>query len=326
MGYNRENFNRIKQEYDEKYANARLAASERLFEIHTKLPEVAQIDRVLGETGARIMGIICSGDTNAKEKIEKLRAENTALSKARAELLVLSGYPADYTDVKYECEKCGDSGYVDTKMCECMKKKLVYAGYESSGMSRLLMDQSFDNFSFDYYKNDIETYNHMQHVYKVMKDFAEDFVSESGSNLALFGKTGLGKTHLSSAVAGRVIERGYDVIYTTAIDLISDFENQRFGSGINTKSGNLERYTSCELLIIDDLGTESINQFTISCVYNIINTRLNKRLSTMISTNLEPGEFMKKYTDRITSRVLGEYIALLFKGEDIRKQKHRCMK
>ena len=321
MGYNRENFNRIKQEYDEKYANARRSASERLFEIHTKIPEVAQIDRILGETGARIMSIICSGDADSKAKIEKLRGENTALVEARKELLILSGYPADYTDVKYECEKCGDSGYVDTKMCECMKKKLVYAGYESSGMSRLLMDQSFDNFSLDYYKKDAETYNNMSRVYDVMRSFAEKFRSGSGENLALFGGTGLGKTHLSSAVAGRIIERGYDVVYTTAIDLISDFENLRFGTGMNAEHGDTERYTSCELLIIDDLGTEVVNQFTVSCIYNIINTRLNKRLSTILSTNLTQGEFRQKYWDRITSRVFGEYQPLLFTGTDIRKQK-----
>ena len=324
MGYNRENFNRIKQEYDEKYANARRAASERLFEIHTKIPEVARIDRILGETGAKIMSIICSGEADAKAKIEKLRAENTALVEARKELLVLSGYSADYTDVKYECEKCGDSGYVDTKMCECMKKKLVYAGYESSGMSRLLMDQNFDNFSLDYYKKDAETYNNMCRVYNVMKDFADGFSTGNGENLALFGGTGLGKTHLSSAVAGRVIERGYDVVYTTAIDLISDFENHRFGTGMNAEHGDTERYSNCELLIIDDLGTEVINQFTVSCIYNVINTRLNKRLSTILSTNLTPSEFRQKYWDRITSRVLGEYKPLLFKGNDIRQ--HKLMK
>ena len=321
MGYNRENFNRIKQEYDEKYINAQRAASERLFEIHARIPEIMKIDRILGETGAKIMGIICSGDTNAKEKIEALKAENKALTEVRRDLLVLNGYPADYTDVKYECEKCGDSGYVDTKMCECMKKKLVYAGYESSGMSRLLMEQNFDNFSLDYYKKDPETYNKMLSVYSVMKEFAERFSAGSGENLALFGGTGLGKTHLSSAVAGRVIERGFDVVYTTAIDLISDFENHRFGTGMNIGHGDTECYSNCELLIIDDLGAEVINQFTVSCIYNVINTRLNKRLSTILSTNLTQVEFKQKYWDRITSRVFGEYRPLLFTGIDIRRQK-----
>lgn len=321
MGYNRENFIRIREEYDKKYMNARRAATERLFEIHARIPEIMKIDRILGETGAKIMSIICSGDSDAKKKIERLRAENKALSEARAELLTLHGYAADYTDVKYECEKCGDSGYVDTEMCECMRKRLVLAGYESSGMSRLLSEQNFDNFSLEYYKNDAQTYNNMSRVYGIMKDFAESFTAQNGENLALFGGTGLGKTHLSSAVAGKVIERGFDVVYTTAVALVSDYENRRFGTGMNADGGDVERYSSCELLIIDDLGTEVVNQFTVSCIYNIINTRLNKRLSTILSTNLTQGEFRQKYWDRITSRVFGEYQPLLFTGVDIRKQK-----
>ena len=321
MGYNRENFNRIREEYEKKYMNARNAANSRLFEIHAKIPEIMKIDRVLSETGAKIMSIICSGDSDAQAKIEKLRAENKALADARAELLVLHGYSVDYTDVKYECEKCGDSGYVDTEMCECMKKKLIFAGYESSGMSRLLAEQNFSNFSLDYYKNDAQTYNNMCHVYDVMKSYAENFSSQNGENLALFGGTGLGKTHLSSAVAGRVIERGYDVVYTTAVSLVSDYENRRFGTGMNADGGDVEKYSNCELLIIDDLGTEVVNQFTVSCIYNIINTRLNKRLSTILSTNLTQSEFRQKYWDRITSRVFGEYMALLFTGVDVRKQK-----
>ena len=161
----------------------------------------------------------------------------------------------------------------------------------------------------------------MSRVYGRMRDFAENFTSENGENLALFGGTGLGKTHLSSAVAGRIIERGFDVVYTTAVDLVSDYENRRFGTGMNADGGDVEKYSSCELLIIDDLGTEVVNQFTVSCIYNVINTRLNKRLSTILSTNLTQGEFRQKYWDRITSRVFGEYQPLLSTGVDIRRQK-----
>lgn len=321
MGYNRENFNRIKQEYEEKYINARRLASERLLEVHAKLPDVMMIDRVLEQTGAKIMSIVCSGDADAKEKIALLREENQKITARRKELLLENGYPEDYTDVKYECEKCGDSGYVDTKMCDCMRKKLVYAGYESSGMSALLRSQTFDNFDLSYYVSNKEAFEKMTHAFNTMKMFAESFAAQNGENLALFGDTGLGKTHLSSAVAGKVIERGFDVVYVSAVSMISDFENRRFGGGMNAEYGDTERYTNCDLLIIDDLGTEMINQFTVSCVYNVINTRLNKRLSTILSTNLTQGEFRQKYWDRITSRVFGEYKPLLFSGTDIRRQK-----
>ena len=161
----------------------------------------------------------------------------------------------------------------------------------------------------------------MSRVYEVMKKYADDFKAGEGINLALFGGTGLGKTHLSSALACKVIERGFDVVYTSAIDMVTDFEHRRFGNGQSQDNGNVEKYLSCELLIIDDLGAEMVNQFTVSCIYNIINTRLNKRLATVISTNLSQSEFRQKYWDRITSRVFGEYQILLFSGVDIRAQK-----
>lgn len=321
MGYNRENFNRIKQEYEDKYIRARELADLRRVRIHNEIPEIAEIDRILERTGARIMGIVCSGASDANEKIAKLRADNQGLIETRKTLLELKGYPANFTDVEYECEKCGDSGYIGTKMCDCMRQKLVFAGYESSGMSRLMKEQTFDNFSLDYYKHNPENYRKMTEVYNVMKDYAESFAVGNGVNIALFGGTGLGKTHLSSALAGRLIERGFDVLYAGAVSMISDFENRRFGTGINEDSGSVDRYTDCELLIIDDLGTEVMNQFTASCIYNVINTRLNKKLSTVLSTNLTPSEFRQKYWDRITSRVFGEYRSLQFCGIDIRAQK-----
>ena len=204
---------------------------------------------------------------------------------------------------------------------EVMLHELVMAGYESSGMSRLMLSQNFDNFDLGYYKTNSAHYDNMVNVFDTMKAYAENFKVGCGHNLALFGGTGLGKTHLSSAVAGRLIERGFDVLYAGAVTMISDFENRRFGTGMSEDGGSVDKYTECELLIIDDLGTEVINQFTVSCIYNVINTRLNKKLSTIISTNLQPAEFRQKYWDRITSRVLGEYQVLLFNGSDIRAQK-----
>ena len=135
------------------------------------------------------------------------------------------------------------------------------------------------------------------------------------------GGTGLGKTHLSSAVAKRVIERGYDVFYTGAVDLFSQFEYQRFKSYYQDENETVQRYFDCDLLIIDDLGTELINQFSVSTLYNLINSRISRKKPVIVSTNLSKNDIMQKYTDRITSRMFGEYIILPFVGEDIRKQK-----
>ena len=129
MAYNKKDFARIKKEYSEKYAKARLDADIRRQELHSKFPEIKSIDNILSKTGLEIMGIITNQDrTGAEEQIKKLRERNEELQRERAQALAFYGYPADYSDVKYECEKCGDTGYVETKMCECMRRTLIYAG------------------------------------------------------------------------------------------------------------------------------------------------------------------------------------------------------
>lgn len=152
--------------------------------------------------------------------------------------------------------------------------------------------------------------------------YANGFEAGSSGNLLLMGGTGLGKTHLCSAMARVIIERGYDVYYTGAQGMISDFERERFGNSASYGGGEeIGRYFDCDLLIIDDLGTEVTNQFTVACLFNIINTRLSSGRSTIINTNLTPSELQSRYTDRIVSRLLGEYRMLRFVGIDVRKQK-----
>ena len=150
MGYNREDYVRIKNEYSRKYIIARQRADERKNELYAKLPEVKQIDAILAGTGKDIMAVIISGAKNTDEQIARLKERNDKLLARRGEALIAAGYPEDYSDVKYECEKCGDTGYANMKICECMKRALVLAGYESSGLGGLIRTQSFENFSLDY--------------------------------------------------------------------------------------------------------------------------------------------------------------------------------
>ena len=319
MGFNRENYRRIKEEYDGKYLRAAEAAQLRRAEVHANVEGIAEIDRMMSATGIRIFEATLAGNM---EELEKINAENVELSKRRAELLAAAGYPADYTEIKYECAECGDTGIVGSRMCKCMKKKLIEAGFESSGMHDLIKRQNFENFSLDYYKQSKEIYLRMTSILSVTKKYAEDFDASSSGNIAMFGNTGLGKTHLSSAMAGVIIEKGNDVYYTSAMNMFADFEYKRFGNSASPDAeGDIEKYFTCDLLIIDDLGTEINNQFTTSCLYNIINTRLNKKKPTVISTNLTQDEFRKRYWDRIASRIFGEYLVLPFCGTDIRAQK-----
>lgn len=322
MGYNRNNLKRIKEEYSTKHLVAEREAELRRRELHAKIPELAAIDRRLSHVGVELMGVaLMSGGADKENKMAALRRETEELNEKRNALLVASGYPADCTDVKYECEKCADSGYVGIKMCDCMRNALVMAGYESSGIAQLLRTQNFDNFSLDYYKQNADGYKMMEKILAYAKSYAENFSCGVSENIAMFGGTGLGKTHLSSAIAKKVIEKGNDVYYVTAINMVSDFEAEQFGGQHMQKGELTDRYFDCDLLIIDDLGAELANQFTVSCLYNLLNVRINRRAATVISTNLTQQELFKKYNDRITSRIIGEFRILPFTGADIRMQK-----
>ena len=320
MGYNSSIYKKIYDEYSQKYLVARERADIRAQEIRRAIPEIAKIDRELSLTGLEVFSASLSGGDTAS-KIAEIRAKNEALQAKRAELLVANGYPADYSDVKYDCTKCGDTGFVDNKMCSCMKEALTLAGIESSGFVNLIKEQRFDNFSLEYYKKNANHYDMMGKNLEFLKEYAKNFDAKNSQSILMMGGTGLGKTHLSSAVAYEVIEKGNDVFYTGAIDLFSQFEIQRFKSYNNEPNELIERYFESDLLIIDDLGTEMINQFSVSTLYNLLNDRLSRKKPTIVSTNLSQDEIMKKYTDRITSRMFGEYKIVFFAGTDIRAQK-----
>lgn len=324
MGYNKENYRRIRTEYETKAFAVQAEAEARREELYREIPELKELDGQLSAFGLRIMQTALQGG-DPSEGIEALRKENEEIRRIRAEILVRHGYPADYSDPHYECTLCKDSGYVGIKMCSCMRKRLIEAGMESSGLSGLIHKQSFENFSLGYYSKNPEHLEKMTHALKKVREYAHGFTLEGEEpmkGLLFIGGTGLGKTHLSTALAKTVIEKGYDVIYTSAVSMLSDFEQRRFGNAMTQgDADNTGRYTECDLLIIDDLGTEVKNQFTISCIYHVVNTRLNLQRPTVISTNLSSAELREDYGDRLASRLMGEYDMIAFFGTDIRKQK-----
>lgn len=297
-----------------------MAADERRTRIHAELPEVFEVDKLLATTPLEIMSIIgAGGDTVSR--VYELEKKNNELLAKRAELLAAAGYPEDYTDVHYECEKCKDTGYRENlAMCDCMRRAIALAGYETSGLGALIGKQTFENFDYKYYPNDM--LKQMKMSVDMLKSFADGFDRDTYKNFIMMGSSGLGKTHLSTAVAKEVIDRGNDVLYVSAVSMMNDFEQKRFGNGTGlSPSNDTSRYVECDLLIIDDLGTEVVNKFTQSYFYEVINVRMNNRRSTIISTNLTMTEIKSLYSERISSRILGEYQPLIFKGVDIRMQK-----
>lgn len=315
MAFSRENIARVRQEFLDRRHLAAEESENRKIQLYRDIPALAEMDRQIASVGSRVMAAALRGG-DVENAVETMREENQALRKQRAELLSSHGYPADYTDIHYRCEKCGDTGFIGTKMCSCMREELVLAGYESSGIGRLMQTQNFDSFSLEYYPAADRA--GMEANLRTLRDFAARFDKRRGENYLLIGGTGLGKTHLSTSVARLVINGGFDVVYDTAQGVFSAFEAAQFG---RDEEAGEEKYLRCELLIMDDLGTELTNNFTVSCLYNIINTRLNNNLSTIINTNLTHGELRTRYADRITSRLFGEFRPLMFSGNDIRREK-----
>ena len=277
-------------------------------------PEIEKIDEELSCTGLAIFKAACSGGD-----IASLRERNQELIKKRSEILVSLGYPADYTAPKFTCSDCSDTGFIKgDKMCHCFREELTKMRIAGSGMGNLIERQSFDNFDIEWYSDNEKTYEQMKANLSTVKRYVRNFPKKR-DNLMLMGSTGTGKTHISTSIAREIISLGYDVIYDSAQNIISDFETDKFRSGYGAYESKSEKYSECDLLIIDDLGTEFTNQFTVSCLYNLLNTRQNKGLATVISTNLTYEQLQQKYEDRIFSRIVGSGSRILvFSGRDRR--------
>lgn len=311
--YTRDNYKLAKEEIEARRTNAEATAEARNDELRILYSEIKEIDDELTGTGLALFKLACSGGD-----ITPLRQRNEELMAKRRRILVGLGYPADYTDVHYVCADCSDTGFIGTKMCKCLKELLITKNIKSSGIGRLIEKQSFDNFDLEWYRDDEQGYQRMCKNLESARSFANNFAAQGG-NLLLIGTTGTGKTHLSTAIAREVIHQGYDVHYDSMQNILTAFENDRFHSGYGQREIEGDKYLECDLLIIDDLGTEFINQFSIATLYNIINTRGNRGLSTIISTNLSAADLRAKYDGRIISRIIGtEYKVLFFTGRDHR--------
>ena len=311
--YTRENYALAKAEIEKRRLDAIATAEERNADLALESDEIRNIDKELSQTGLLIFKTACEGGD-----IEAIRSRNTELQKKRREILAKLGYPEDYTEPHYTCKVCSDTGFVGAKMCSCLKQILITKNIQSSGMGKLIDKQSFDNFNLDVYKNNPEIYARMERNLKLAKAYADNFASRRG-NLLLIGTTGTGKTHISTAIAKVIISQGFDVLYDSVQNIVNDFERDKFRSGYNAAEQTSDKYNECDLLIIDDLGVEFVTQFSTSTLYNLINTRRNKGLSTIISTNLSASELAGKYEGRIYSRIIGaDYTVLRFEGDDRR--------
>ena len=290
---------------------------------HRKIPRLADIDREIASISIKkarlILGEDQGQDFNLEEKIHELAEE-------RSVLLETNGFPQDYLNMKYTCPLCKDTGYIGNEKCVCFKKAISDQLYTQSNIRDLLERSYFKDFSLDYYSNDQineSTGLTARQTATRTLEIAHKFVSEfdhSFHNLFLYGDTGVGKTFLSCCIARELLDTTHSVIYYSAFDLFEAFAEKTFSNSTESQSRH-DYILNCDLLIIDDLGTELTNNFVASQFFLCINERILRKKSTIISTNLTLGNFMNRYSERVFSRVSSNYTMCKLIGNDIRIQK-----
>lgn len=324
MPYDGKILSRAMARFDEDKQRRARQFRERQQQLFAREPELADIDRRLRGTMSQIITRALQRGQDPVPAIHAIRDENLALQRRRGELLTAMGCPADYLEEKPRCARCGDAGFLpDGSMCACLRS--YYAREQIAELSHMLDigSQSFDTFRLDYYSTDRgglprSPREAAQRNLEICQSFARDF-RPGKQNLLLFGAPGLGKTFLSACIARVVSEDGFSVVYDTAGHIFSQFEAAKFRrDDVDEPDESVERCMACDLLILDDLGSELTTQFTQSALYELINGRLVGGKRTVISSNLSMEEAAVRYSPQIASRLEGEYHLLHFFGEDIR--------
>lgn len=322
MSYKRSVYIKAKDILSQRKATAEKEAEMRHSAAVAICPELAQVEREMASHGADVVKAVGMG-ANLDEYIKNLATANLRAQAKRKELLKNAGFPEDYLDVKYTCEICKDTGYNKEFYCQCYRKLIRDVARQELGANSPLKKCTFDSFRLDRYPDVVDSViginqrEHMKNNFEYCKDYAKNFTTDS-PGLFMYGKTGLGKTHLSLAIANEVIDKGYDVYYGSIQSIMDKLESEHFGR-LPREDSIKEDVLNCDLLIIDDLGTEFTTQYTTAELYNIINSRILSSLPTIISTNLDLTEIAQTYSQRVASRIIGNSDAMYFCGKDIRQ-------
>lgn len=302
----------------------RYALRQRLYEAYPDLP---RLDAELRGTIVEVTEAALSRGTDMEGKLEEIRVRNLALQQERTALLARAGYGPDALDDVPACPQCRDTGWVGGRMCGCLRE--LCAREQAKQLSSLLdlEGQSFDTFRLDVYSDrpwpgtGRSPRQNMANILKVCQGYAEQFPDYPLRNLFFSGNTGLGKTFLSACIAGEVSRRGFSVVYDTAIHVFACFDARRFARDVEQEREArqaVDRYLNCDLLILDDLGSETTTALVQSSLYELVNSRLGPDFRTIVSSNLSAEDIRARYTPQIASRLEGSFRELTFYGEDIR--------
>ena len=338
MAIDNSSYNAIMREYENIRANNRAAQVRRIEEVYEKIPKMKELNSSTGSLAvSRYKESLKSGEfssTDLKKDIESIKYK-------KEELLKEAGFSTDYMDIRYDCNDCKDTGYIDGKKCHCLQSKIRRLLYAQSNVEDIVGKENFDNFSFEYYddKNLLPSQNitnakYMEGVKKFCEAFTDKYFNldrgknekkslqqgeSDRKNIVFSGSTGVGKTYLSNCIAKVLLDRYYSVIYLSAKELFETLVK------VNIEKSEEQKYLllakevyECDMLIIDDLGSELFNHFTTSEFFHIINRRINTERSTIISTNLSLDKMRDTYSERVTSRIRKNFIYIRLYGNDIR--------
>jgi DNA replication protein DnaC len=307
---------------------------DRLQKVYAKAPRVRELDAEIRATMSELVGVALGERSSAQ--VEDIRLRNQQLQKERQDEILSAGFGEHYLDDEYMCRKCHDTGYIRSDICECLMG--LYKEEQRVSLSNLfkLGNESFDSFDLSYYDDTpaadtgVSPRKSMEMVYETCVEYARKF-NKNSMNIFFNGAPGLGKTFLSACIARVVAENGYSVVYNMATSVFAEFEVVKFmrtqdseesRDEVRRARAEVKRYLECDLLIIDDLGTEMTTSFTIEALYEIINTRLVTARKTLVNSNLTIDELRRRYSAQIMSRLEGEYQVLTFYGDDIRKKRN----
>lgn len=323
MPYSNEIYSEAKERIAQRRMNALRNADYTREQLYHELPRVREIDTELRSIGASVAK--CVLKNNDPDDIRRLSERSLSLQEERKNLLTEAGLSVSVLEPHFFCEKCQDTGLIElenrTVVCDCMNSLMAQIAGEKLNADLPLKDCTFERFRLDYYSDQPDQdgrvpLNRMSKILNYCREYADNFSTGSVS-LLMRGATGLGKTHLSLAIANEVIKKGFSVIYVTAPEIISRLEREHF-SYQQGREDSMSALLKCDLLILDDLGTEFNTQFSVSCIYNLINSRMLARKPTVISTNLTLSELVTTYSQRFVSRLIGECDKLDFIGSDNR--------
>ena len=316
----------ILEEYEKLQNEAKEMQKERIKEVYNKVPRLKDIDEKIKSLGVEMAMAVVNG-SNSEEIIKKTRDNITSLKVEKGELLSLHKIPLDFLEIKYKCSKCNDTGFIGSQKCSCFRQKLIDKLYQQSNLKEIVKRENFDTFNISFYSSDIypgeniSPRKNMEKIFTSCLNFVNNFDSID-DNLFFYGSSGLGKTFLSHCIAKDLLDRGKVVIYQTAPNLMDIIKSAKYDENSNKEV--LDDILDCDLLIIDDLGTEPNHTgYSQLELFNIINARLLKNKKMIISTNLPLDDFDSIYAERIKSRIFGAFTLHKFFGDDIRLLKRK---